>query len=167
MGGSMTSKYLLSIDPGKATGVSYWRIPEDEPMERFDFELVTDGIDGFIQYWNYYLPEAQTLVFEEYIDDGRASHELDAIMIQGLVRGTWDLRGFSDVHWNRNSKKGNVGDRLLKQHGLWLNGSDVGWTDGRDVNDSQLHALDWGKSYHRPTQKFYWPKTYVEGEDDE
>lgn len=157
---------LISIDPGYATGVSYWLVPEDSFMERIDYELIVEGIDGFIQWWNYYLPEAHTLVFEQYVDDGRASHELDAIMIQGLVAGTWDLRGFSEVWWNRNVKKDNVGDKLLKQHGFWVTGSMVGWSDGRDVNDSMLHALDWGKTHHRPTQEYFWPHRNQDPEVD-
>lgn len=157
---------LLSIDPGKATGVSYWNVPKDEPMSRIDYELITDGIDGFIQYWNYDLPIAEILVFEKYVEDGRASHELDAIMIQGLVMGTWD-RFFNEVYWNRNSKKSNIGDKLLKQHGFWLTGKQVGWEDGRDVNDSQLHALGWGKDHHRPTTEFFFPKSFDPNEDEE
>jgi hypothetical protein len=153
------TKRLISIDPGYATGVSVWRVPDDEPIERVDYELIPGGIEGFIYWWNFDLPNAHTLVFEEYVPDGRDGHEIDAIEIQGLVRGTWD-HSFNEIFWHRNGKKKIIGDRLLKQHGFWLNsGKLVGWTDARDVNDSQLHALAWAHANHRPSQEFFWPNT--------
>jgi hypothetical protein len=90
------TKRLISIDPGYATGVSVWRVPDDEPIERVDYELIPGGIEGFIYWWNFDLPNAHTLVFEEYVPDGRDGHEIDAIEIQGLVRGTWD-HSFNEI----------------------------------------------------------------------
>jgi len=151
---------LLSIDPGYATGVSLWSVPDDEEIEREAYFLVSGGIDGFEEWWwsiASYFPDETILVCESFIQDGRTPKvESDALQIEGFLRGVY---GVENITWQRNSmKNARNGDRLLKQHGLFLTGKQVGWKDGRDVNDSQLHALAWAKNNHAPSQEYFFPK---------
>lgn len=154
---------LLSIDPGWATGISLWRVPDDEPIERLTYWLIAGGIEAF-SFWfeNVFLGDNRfdredILVCEEFIQDGRTPKvDTNALLIQGYLMGAW---GIDDVVWQPNvMKNAKTGDALLKQHGLWLTGKQVGWKDGRDVMDSQLHALAWAKNNHAPSQEFFFPK---------
>jgi hypothetical protein len=147
---------LLAIDPGWATGVSRWTIPDDGPIEREAYWLLKNGPDGFDQFWVDFSEWTDIVVCESYLSDGRAPvPDPNALHIEGYLMGVW---GRDEVVWQRNAAKVTVGDKLLKQHGFWLTGKQVGWKDARDVNDSQLHALSWAMSNHRPSQSYFWPK---------
>ena len=154
-------KLLLSIDPGLATGISLWRVPSNEPLERVDYWLVKDGLRGFMSWvYDHFLDGFSFVVLEEFIQDGRTPRvDTNALEIQGYLKGTsqflWPEN--QKLYLHRNSRKTTVGDKLLKQHGFWLTGRDVAWTDGRDVNDSQLHALAWAKDNHAPSREYFWP----------
>jgi len=158
------TKRLVAIDPGKATGVSVWRVPGDEPIERIDYKLIQGGADGFIEWMLFEPEDADIFVVEQFIQDGRTPRvDPNALQIEGFLKG-YELvqkdkeHPIWEFHWQRNAAKGIVGDKVLKQHGYWLTGKQVGWTDGRDVNDSQLHALYWAKLNHRPSLEYYFPK---------
>lgn len=152
----MPSRTLLSIDPGWATGVSLWTVPDDEPIERQAYWLVVGGPEGFNEWWRNDGPWVDLVICEEFIQDGRTPKvDTNALQIEGYLMGVW---GIDRVIWQRNAMKNTkTGDVLLKQHGLFLTGKLVHWKDGRDVNDSQLHALAWAKNNHRPSQEFFWP----------
>ena len=140
-----------------------WIVPDDEPIEREAYLLVQGGIEGFDEWFsNTFWDDDRftrddVMVCEEFIQDGRTPKvDTNALLIQGYLIGAW---GFNDVKWQRNAmKNAKTGDALLKQHGLWLTGKQVGWKDGRDVNDSQLHALAWAKNNHAPSQDYFFPK---------
>ncbi len=162
----MMTKYLLAIDPGWATGASLWRVPEDEPIERMAYWLIDGGPDAFEEWWQsetwnvdekgFYVVDDLEIVCEKFVQDGRTPRvDPNALLIEGFLRGAW---GKDYITWQRNSAKTTVGDKLLKQHGFWLTGKQVKWTDGRDVNDSQLHGLHWAMNNHRPSLEYFWPK---------
>lgn len=163
---------LLAIDPGYATGISMWFVPNDAPIERKGFLLISGGADAFIDWLLFDdlldefddVVDQNIVVVEKYVDDGRTSHDPNALEIQGFLKGFDRAQGNQadkvwDFYWQRNSMKNTKnGDKLLKQHGYWLTGKQVGWKDGRDVNDSQLHALAWAKNNHRPSQEYFFPR---------
>lgn len=145
---------LLAIDPGWATGWSYWRVHEDEPIERVDFGLISGGWHAFEQFLDnadYWVDE---WVLEDFIQDGRATQvDENAFIIKGMLIG---MLGSRNLTLQRNALKRLAPDNLLKQHGYWVTGKQVGWKDGNDVNDSQRHALAWAHANHRPSQEFFW-----------
>lgn len=154
--------HLLAIDPGFATGVSLWRVPEDEPIERMAYWLIQNGPDGFDEFWTNgsgildYIWDNLTVVCEKFIQDGRTPRvDPNALQIEGYLMGAW---GINEVTWQRNGAKASIPDRFLRQHGFWLTGKQVGWKDADDVNDSQRHALHWAMNNHRPSQEFFWKK---------
>jgi hypothetical protein len=151
-------KRLLAIDPGFATGISLWRVPEDEPIERESYWLVPGGINGFLEWYLLAYPDFDFLVAEEFIQDGRTPRvDVNALEIQGWLKG-WDKMNDWEIFWQRNAMKRHAPDKLLKQHGFYVTGKQVAWIDGKDVNDSFRHALAWAKINHRPTLEFIWPK---------
>lgn len=154
---------LLSIDPGKATGVSFWLVPQNKPIERINYQLVQDGLLGFSKWFaNFtgfaYAFKWDLIILEEFIQDGRTPKvDLNAIEIQGYLKADALFNKDKELVLHRNSKKTTVGDKILKDNNLWVTGKQVDWADGRDVNDSQLHALAWGKENHKPTLEHFWP----------
>jgi hypothetical protein len=150
-------KTLLSIDPGVTTGWSRWQYGLEDPLERVDWGVIRNGVEGFVQWWGR-LPAGYVdiIVFEQFVlgDDFVNDRTMQASKIEGaLLMGV--MPGFPLIFQRRVDKRA-VPDWVLKRHGLWLTGSQVGHEDGRDVNDSQIHALAWGKRHHLPSLERYF-----------
>jgi hypothetical protein len=138
-------RYLLSIDPGKVTGWSLWTWSKTQPLERVKYGVIPGGVYGFIEWWRRIEPEPDEIVFERFFlgDDFVNDRTMQASLIEGALLARVDKRA--------------VPDRVLKVHGLWLTGTEVDWEDGRDVNDTQIHALAWAKRQeHEPTLRRYF-----------
>jgi hypothetical protein len=146
---------LLAIDPGKATGVSLWNYEPDAPFERINYWLVQNGSKGFRDWFREADFGVAVIVCESFKPDGRTkAPDLNPVRVETVLEVLWG----DDVIFQPNTMKTNVPDALLKKHGLWVTGADVDWVDGRDVNDSQIHALAYAKSIHHvPTIRKYWP----------
>jgi hypothetical protein len=151
---------LLAIDPGLATGWSAWIVPDDEPMQRYAYGLIQHGVDGFNRWFqthgrSYVDGPHDVLVCEKFELGGDVRFpDVEPLRIEGVLIALSPVR----VRWQLRTMKAQVEDERLKAHRLWVTGKDVGWTDGRDVNDSQIHALAWGKFEHYPTLQGYWPE---------
>ena len=153
---------ILAIDPGLINGVAYGTYSDTEPFVLKDFFAVDfDGLDEII--WNGMHPWYDKLIIERFIpqsgaeytlaEDDLAAVETIGMLKHGLVHDS------SEVYWQTRSDKWDVPDRILKDNGFWKTGSDVGWTDGRDVNDAIIHILHYLKSInHLPTLRAYFRK---------
>lgn len=153
---------LLSIDPGEATGWSIWLVDEDRPIQRIEYGVTPNGVEGFLDYWESRLRTLRPdiIVFEEFILDGRTKFPpLVARDIQGALVANLRLAGLPGLDLQRNSDKALCPDAVLAEHGLWLLPSEVDWEDARDINDSQIHAIVWAafKNDHGPTQAAFFP----------
>lgn len=157
------TRRLLSFDPGEVTGWSAWYVFDDEPMQRFDYGVVPHGLPGLIRWWagpGHSLVDGKhdVMVSERFELGGDVRFpNVEPLRIEGFLTYAALLNGHRMV-WQKRTDKPQVPDRLLKEHGLWLTGSQVGWEDGDDVNDAQRHALIWGKFDHLPTLEGYWPE---------
>src|SRR4051812_3156241 len=49
-GGVGMTETLLSIDPGEATGWSIWLVDEDRPIQRIEYGVTPNGVEGFLDY---------------------------------------------------------------------------------------------------------------------
>lgn len=158
---------LLALDPGDATGWSVWDLEPDEPIFRLDYGVIPNGIDGFIAWTmnhHHYLREA-IVVCERFVPDGGAQ-EYEPLGIEGALRCALAYLGAPPPTFQLRSRKRNLGDakvrdQLLKTLNLWVTGADpkVAWVDGRDVNDTAIHALVWAKDHeHQPTLAAFWPE---------
>ena len=151
---------ILSIDPGKMTGLAWGRFSDTDPYEVNEYTAVEfDDLSDMI--WNGKHPWADILVIERFVpqsgtdytlkEDDLAGVEVIGMLKHGLVHD------FNEVYYQLRSEKWNVPDQLLKDHGLWADGKDVNWTDGRDVNDAIIHALVLlKKKEHLPTLRKYF-----------
>ncbi len=157
---------LLAIDPGKITGISTWQGSERTALTRTGVGVIPGGIDGFLEWeldWgeendNFLADYYDVVVIEGYRMDNRVQADRDgnALQIIGAVKAMFNDKRAGQLVIQPNTMKKLVGDDFLKAWNFWVTGGDVGWEDGRDCNDSMLHALAWAKQYHLPSQILYW-----------
>ena len=162
---------ILSIDPGEATGWSLWVLDDFMPMKRLEYGVITGGVRGFSIWFDFYgrfeVGEEGVIVFEQFRLGGDVVNpNIEAKAIEGaLIYARESQETRASLVFNQRSDKRQVRDDVLKAAGLWITGKPVGWTDGRDVNDSQIHALAYAKSVlrHRPTLERYFSDSVLEG----
>jgi len=148
--------HILSVDPGKATGIAYGYFDAKKPFELLDVAVVQGGARGlheWIKSCNYY-NLIDRVVSEIFIPDGSAggretvSPQCEGVLIAHFDEIVWQKR--ADKTWGGMGAK-NV-DQRIKDLGLWVEGRDVNWTDGRDANDAIIHALQYLRTQrHMPT----------------
>jgi len=160
-------KLLLSLDPGKQTGIAAGVYGDDHPYMLIDVWQVSEGVTGFIKWWhdtgkhvirNYewaWLQPTQ-IVSEKFILRNNAFvADTEPLLIEGALQALWSL----PVAWQQRSDKSLVGDNILRENGLWHTGKQVGWKDARDTNDAIIHAMAYlKKNKHIPTLQKYWGK---------
>ena len=133
---------ILSIDPGKATGfveVSY----DPDTAHLGDVRMgVLDGVDNALNYIRSYAStRGKTIVVYEGFTlsaGNQYTADLSGVEIIGALKYAFPS-GW--LHKRSRSDKKQVPDQLLKDHNLWVTGTDVDWTDGRDVNDAWIHLI--------------------------
>lgn len=174
--------YLLSFDPGKVTGITLGHYSDTKAYERDAFWAVQGGLEGFLGWFgNHFSPDYDSYNLTDYFypdehgpearepitwayADGQIVSERFVLRSQKfvadttpiLIEGAMAALGMEPIYQLR-SDKALVPDQILKDQLLWVTGSMCGWTDGRDVNDSAIHALAYlKKQKHLPTlQKFF------------
>ena len=147
---------LISIDPGRATGVCVGHYDDETP-----FTVDNASILNF----------EQTMAFLSECDDLRhfsiTEFVVESFTLSAGNKFTADLAGVEiigaikylgwNVTWQPRTLKALVPDKVLKDGGLWLTGKDVGHTDARDANDAIIHSLAYlMRKNHVPTLKRYW-----------
>lgn len=156
--------YILSVDPGKVTGIAYGYYDQKKPYELHEVAAVPDGARGlhkWIEDCNYF-NLIDKVVAEVFKPDGTAggretvSPQCEGVLIAHFDEIVWQKR--SDKTWGGMGAK--VVDERLKELGLWHTGKEVRWTDGRDVNDAIIHALQYLRSIkHMPTIRMIHKET--------
>lgn len=151
---------ILVFDPGEATGWSLWLLDDDAPMQRVEFGVIPGGVDGFLDWIETRLGSLRpTIICERYdpLRGGRFKN-YTAMYIEGALRAVCRALAL-EIIWQDPDMKTLCSDECLKTNGLWIENDEVEWEDARDANDTQRHALGWGKTIdHEPTVEFYWPE---------
>lgn len=153
---------ILSVDPGLITGLSWGYYDDKTPYEltnvaALEFDRLSDDIWGGFEW-------GDVLVIERFIPQSGGNFtlkedDLVGVQVMGMLRHAHTA---NEVYWRTRGQKVIAGslkesDQILKDHGLWQKGKDVDWTDGRDCNDSILHALGFLKDRdHEPTLREYF-----------
>lgn len=158
--------YILSIDPGLITGLSVGHYSKSHGYElekawTRDFRGLSDDL------WNNTIPyDNKTVkVIERFVPQSGAEYtlkedDLAGVEIIGMLKHALALP--DQIIWRTRGQKSIAGspersDQILKDHNLWQTGSMVDWHDGRDSNDSILHALGYLKdTNHIPTLREYF-----------
>lgn len=148
--------YLLSIDPGIATGIALGWYEQQHWYERIDCWIVKGGLDGFM-HW-YYADAPGEALMAQWVSERFVLRDNDFVANTEPLRieGAMIALGLNPVFQLRTDKA-LCKDDVLKEHKLWVTGKMVNHTDGRDANDATIHALAYlKKQKHIPTLKQYW-----------
>lgn len=160
-------KLLLSLDPGKQTGIAAGVYGDNQPYMLLEVWQLSDGVTGFINWWNttgkhlirtyeWSFLQPTQIVSEKFILRSNAFvADTEPLLIEGALQALWSL----PVTWQQRSDKSLVTDQTLRDNGLWHTGKQVQWKDARDTNDAIIHALAYlKKNKHIPTLQKYWGK---------
>lgn len=150
---------IISFDPGGVTGVAMGCFSDSTPLELDDFlaapyeefleaSRMVASIPGYNPYSH--------MVCESFI--ARSNNEFAPDLAGVRIEGVLDLLYGDRLVKRSRTKKEQVPDAVLKEHGLWKTGTDVEWEDGRDVNDAIIHMLGYVAFdlKHKPTLKKYF-----------
>lgn len=145
-------KTLLSLDPGKTTGVSIWEYDDETPLTCVQHFQIEDGYEGFLKYYigqNRVKP-FDVVVSESFRLDGRTPNpDITPLKIEGILE-TVHYQEDVPLYFQPNNFKAHVDNEKLKQHDLY-------WAGQPHAMDSARHALTWAKvQYHMPTLKKYF-----------
>lgn len=169
--------YLLSIDPGKSTGIALGVYGDKVPYTRIKYWQIEGGTDGFCEWYEEHdggmvdvVDHLVTLfgedgggkqrkarfekVVEKFIlNPGNTfTADLTPVQIEGAL-----IAYNEDPIWHNRTDKALVKDEVLKKNDLWLTGTMVECADARDANDATIHALaHMLKIRHMPTLKEYF-----------
>lgn len=138
---------LLALDPGGTTGVAWFTLTDERPLELLEAGQWHGGLEGFIAAWsNIQAPDL--VVAESFVLDGRTQKpDVTPLRIEGALR----VLAPCQVVLQRNVYKSHAPDELLKRAGLWQKGKP-------HANDAIRHAIAWAKTKgHRPTMEWLWP----------
>lgn len=141
---------LLSIDPGKRTGVAVVRAVEDRAPSLLHHEEVYGGLEGFMAWWDTYHPHYDVLVVENYIPRAGVSQK-DSGDPQRVIG--W-LSQFDPLLRPPAGRKRAVSDDAMKRLGMYLAGE-----PNRNAREAVRHAIGYLKnSLHEPTLRMGWPE---------
>jgi hypothetical protein len=169
--------YLLSIDPGKSTGIALGVYGDTVPYIRIGYWQVEGGLEGFCRWYEEH--DAGMVDVVDHVitlfgqDGGGSKHtvqldkvaekftlssgnqyvaDLTPVEIEGALYAYGE-----DITWQSRSDKALVKDAVLKKNGMWLTGRMVGCKDARDANDATIHALvHMMRKRHIPTVRHYF-----------
>jgi len=177
--------YVLSIDPGKSTGIVLGLYGDKVPYTRLKYWQVEDGTEGFCDWYLEHdggmvdvIDHLVTLFGED--GGGKKRHvrfekvvekfilnpgntftaDLTPVQIEGAL-----IAFGEDPIWHNRTDKSLVKDEVLRRNDLWLTGSMVECADARDANDATIHALaHMMKIKHKPTLEEYFKPANSESE---
>lgn len=134
----MTKQTIVVYDPGLITGVAEGVFSDTEPLHILGGAALTyeEVLAGF--------PDIASVPFDYAVSErfvARTDNNFVPDLTPVRVEGILDLAYNQQVIYRPRTKKSQVPDSILREHGIWVTGKDVGWTDGRDVNDAIIHML--------------------------
>lgn len=155
---------ITAYDPGKVIGIARGSFTDKEPLSILKawaipypnfLEWGQNPVEDYGEFWS-------DIIVSE-IFTARTDNEFVPDLTSVRVEGILDLAyGPNRVVWRPRTKKEQVPDKVLKDHGLWKTGKDVSWEDGRDVNDAIIHMLGHVAFdlRHKPTLRKYFMPNY-------
>ena len=143
---------MLCLDPGGTTGVAWFNMNADAPIELLEVDQVKGGSDGAIRYLLAHAASVDILVSESFVLDGRTPKpDVTPLRIEGAMEALHLSGLLPKPVMQRNNMKVHANDVLLKRAGLWKPGQ-------QHARDAIRHGIAYAKSRgHRPTIEWLWP----------
>ena len=174
------TKFLIAIDPGISSGVATFSYTDTEPATLVAVEQLPFGVGGIGSLmdtlWTH-TGTIDTVVCERFVplsEDGfsHTSDSLEPLRIEGALIDRWIMPAdYADDRWQRAScqlitglgsdtTRKQASNALLKEHGMWVTGVDVGLPDADDAISAIKHGIYYLKNTlrHRPTIEKFWPR---------
>lgn len=147
---------VAAWDPGKITGLATGEFSREEALHDIQANTLTYSdmmVFGIVQV----VPKYTNVVEEFILRDNDFRANLLGVRLEGAIEYAAE-RSDRTIVYRPPSKKSQVPDQVLKDHGLWQTGNDVDWEDGRDANDAIIHLLGYVAFdlKHRPTLERYF-----------
>lgn len=161
---------LLTIDPGKNTGIALGFYDAITPYRLIERWQVHEGTHGFIHWWDEDRPEYDELVVEKFILDSKNefSADLTPVEIEGALKALIANDEVQPVFQLRSAKgdltpyppeaktkaqRQRVRFNFLDRFGFFKKGA-----DNDDSNDAICHGLIYLKRRkHMPSLLAFWP----------
>jgi len=162
--------YLLTIDPGRSTGIALGFYDAITPYRLIERWNVLGGVAGFIHWWKTTDISFDEIVIESFVldPDNKFSADLTPVQIEGMIMALLYGSGLSLVWQPRTDKAGlkpypkdcttstqrqRFRFDFLDQFGLFAAGA-----ANDDSNDAVTHALVHLKRLrHMPSMLAFWP----------
>jgi hypothetical protein len=165
---------MLSIDPGKNTGIALGYYDAISPYQLIARWQVHNGVEGFIEWWRreqpHHLMGVDEIVLEIFVlADNDFKADVTPLRIEGAIAAL-NTTGIPIIEQDRTAKgsltgyppeaktkaqRQRVRFDFLKEHGLFVAG-----TENDDSNDAITHSLvSLKRRHHAPTIKKFWPPT--------
>jgi len=150
---------LWSFDFGETTGVSLGFYGPTTAYRLLKAWEVQGGAEGFLDWCRSVdnkMSTLDTVVAERFVlnpgEVFRFLPDLTGVPIEGILMALSP----APIYWRLRAEK-TVDDQILKDHGLWQSGQGTNHDDGRDANDTIVHALGHLRDkYHLPTIRKYF-----------
>lgn len=177
----MTRTHILSIDPGKSTGVALGYITDDAPYTLVNAWQIEGGLAGFLEWaadlpqlpeGAWYLPEGGlTTLSEKFQPINHSNYALTTESVEPLrIEGAMIAQGImpdydkTEKRWRSPKDQYIVGGadlqdkkkrahKFLKDSGMYVTGKDVGCKDANDARSAILHGVSYAMKVlkHKPT----------------
>jgi hypothetical protein len=146
---------IISYDPGLITGVAEGFFSDEEPLKILGAGVVSyeDLRDGREFIEQVHSDHVVSELFTSRTNNPFAP-DLTGVRVEGMLDSYYGGR----VVWRERTKKSQVPDQILHDHGIWRTGADVDWEDGRDANDAIIHMIGYVAFdlNHLPTLRKYF-----------
>lgn len=162
--------WLLSIDPGKNSGIALGYFDSLTPYQLHQRWQVHGGVVGLAHWWRDERPEYDVLVIEKFILDPTneftadlSAPECEGFLLVALegeaVQPVWQLRSAKGdltgyPKWaTKKHQRQRIRFNFLERFGLFRAG-----TENDDSNDAITHGVVWLKRMeHLPQLRQMWP----------
>lgn len=175
----MMNNYLLSIDPGKSSGVALFSYEEDAPAVLEKAWQFGDGLSGFLRWYRDEFDDG--LVFLDVVSEkftplqnkgfNLTLDSVEPLRIEGALVSMGLLPDYgkavpswqrpAEMYWvpgkNATEKRRNqvawVKERFPELH---LTGKDVSAPDADDARSAIWHGMVWLRKNHLPSARYYF-----------
>lgn len=134
--------YILSLDPGKSSGIALGYYDETLPYESHRVWQVENGLEGFLEWedehWPWIALLGPQIVSERFVlRSQKFVADTTPLLIEGAMRVLFGPK----IHYQLRSEKAKVTNDHLKHGGEYRTGKQVGCKDANDANDAVRHAV--------------------------